>query len=80
MADATAAEEDAFITESILKILKTEDFEIKRSKGKIFVDIYEKPKFFLAVAKIMQATKDNNKWPKNAELRWRQIGAEEPGK
>ena len=78
MNDANQPEQsdEDLINEKMLAILKKDDFEIKKTSTKTFVDIYEKGKFFHAAAKIM-ASKEGKKWPAHIELRWRQIGAEE---
>jgi hypothetical protein len=66
------------VRQNMLAFLKDTEFEIKPKNGTIWVNIYDKKKFFLTINLIKN--KKELTWPTNAQIRWHQIGSEETTK
>lgn len=55
--------------ESMLRILKQEEFEIVEREGKVYAYVFEQARYYHAVGQAM--IRRSIKWPENGEMQWK---------
>lgn len=56
--------------ESMLKILKADEFEIVEQNGKVYANIFEQTRYYHAVGQAM--IRRSIKWPSTGEMQWKE--------